>query len=191
MSHIGSEILFRKNLWTVNGAAASAATASATVSSAAAANSLCLLVASLCWPATCFCCLRFALVIRCAQETRDAAFRCCSGSVASLQKRVFHLLPLVNSPSKLFPLRVLSFHVVVVLTNTARAFCRVFLRVVKRRVQQMALCRGIVLLREPKSRQPNINVTSGEGSLFVSLFIIEIGRIYVCLTYILIRKDTF
>lgn len=39
--------------------------------------------------------------------------------------KIFHLLPLVNSPSKLFPLRVLSF-VVVVLTNYARAFCRVF-----------------------------------------------------------------
>lgn len=123
VSHIGSEILFRKNLWTVNGAAASAATASATVSSAATANSLCLLIASLCWPATCFCCLRFALVIRCAQETRDAAFRCCSGSVASLQKRVFHLLPLVNSPSKLFPLRVLSFRVVVV----PHEYCESFL----------------------------------------------------------------
>lgn len=34
-----------------------------------------------------FFCPRFVLVIRCAQETRDAAFRCCSGSVASLQQK--------------------------------------------------------------------------------------------------------
>lgn len=146
LAYLALESVFARTK-TVNGAAAADAAASAAASAssaataiAAAADSLWLLVASLCWPTTCSCCLRFALVIRCARKTRDAAFRCCRGSVASLQQSVPLSLLLVNCSRNRCPCSscCVCFRSWCPLRIVRELFVDIMC-VVRRRVQQMAL----------------------------------------------------